>query len=98
MPVAIRNSLLLVLAGTAGYFDALCYLALTVFPANMTGNTVLLSIALVQEDAQAIVNSGLALLGFVAGAALGVWIVHSEVTCQAAHPRTTSSAGHPCPG
>ena len=46
MPVAIRNSLLLVLAGTAGYFDALCYLALTVFPANMTGNTVLLSIAL----------------------------------------------------
>jgi uncharacterized membrane protein YoaK (UPF0700 family) len=44
----------------------------------MTGNTVLLSIALVQEDTQAILNSGVALFGFVAGAALGAWIVHSE--------------------
>jgi uncharacterized membrane protein YoaK (UPF0700 family) len=78
MPIAIRNTLLLVLSGTAGYFDAVCYFALKVFPANMTGNTVLLSIALVEADTQAILNSGLVLFGFVAGAALGAWIVERE--------------------
>jgi uncharacterized membrane protein YoaK (UPF0700 family) len=31
MPIAIRNALLLVLAGIAGYVDAACYLALRVF-------------------------------------------------------------------
>lgn len=78
MPVAVRNTLLLLLAGTAGYVDALCYLALKVFPANMTGNTVLLGIALVQRDAQATLHSGLALAGFVAGAAAGAWIVERD--------------------
>ncbi|HQX52053.1 MAG TPA: YoaK family protein [Planctomycetaceae bacterium] len=76
---AIRNGLLLVLAFTAGYIDALSYLGLgRVFTANMTGNTVLLGIALAQFDGDAIARAGLALAGFVAGAAAGAWIVERD--------------------
>jgi uncharacterized membrane protein YoaK (UPF0700 family) len=91
MPPAFRNALLLVLAGTAGYVDALCYLALKVFPANMTGNTVLFSIAVVQRDTPAIFNSGLTLAGFVAGSAAGAWIVDADERA-AVWPRRVSGA------
>lgn len=77
--IAIRNALLLALAFAAGYIDALSYLGLGhVFTANMTGNTVLFGIALAQLDANAIARSGLALAGFLAGAAAGAWIVERD--------------------
>lgn len=73
---------MLTLAFAAGYVDALSYLGLSrVFTANMTGNTVLLGIAIAQLDRDAAVRSGLALIGFLAGAGAGAWIVerdHSE--------------------
>lgn len=78
-PIAIRNRLLLVLAFTAGYIDALSYLGLNrVFTANMTGNTVLLGIALAQFDGAGAARSGLALTGFLAGAAVGAWIAERD--------------------
>lgn len=78
-PIAIRNGLLLALAFAAGYIDALSYLGLShVFTANMTGNTVLLGIALAQLDGDAIARSSLALAGFLAGAAAGAWIVERD--------------------
>jgi uncharacterized membrane protein YoaK (UPF0700 family) len=46
-----------------------------VFTANMTGNTVLLGLALVQADHQEAIRAGLALAGFLGGATLGAWIV-----------------------
>lgn len=77
--IAIRNGLLLALAFAAGYIDALSYLGLgRVFTANMTGNTVLLGIALAQLDGGAIARSGFALAGFLAGAAAGAWIVERD--------------------
>jgi uncharacterized membrane protein YoaK (UPF0700 family) len=67
----------LLLTGAAGYVDAVSYLALgRVFTANMTGNTVLLGLALVQRDGGAIIRTALALGAFVAGAAIGAWLVH----------------------
>jgi len=49
--ITIRNMLLLLLACAAGAIDAISYLGLgRVFTANMTGNTVLLGLALVQAD------------------------------------------------
>ena len=61
---------MLALAFAAGYIDAISYLGLSrVFTANMTGNTVLLGIALAQLDGDAAARSGLALAGFLAGAA-----------------------------
>ena len=75
----IRNGLLLVLAFAAGYIDALSYLGLgRVFTANMTGNTVLLGIAFAELDGAAIRRSSLALVGFLAGAAAGAWIVERD--------------------
>ncbi|MCL4746728.1 MAG: DUF1275 family protein [Burkholderiaceae bacterium] len=71
--------MLLALAFAAGYVDALSYLGLSrVFTANMTGNTVLLGIALAQLDGDAIARSSLALAGFLTGAAAGAWIVERD--------------------
>ncbi len=74
--IRIRNTLLLLLTCTAGYVDAIGYRGLDrVFTANMTGNTVLLGLALVEADSQAALQSGLALAGFLVGSALGAWII-----------------------
>jgi uncharacterized membrane protein YoaK (UPF0700 family) len=73
---ATRNTLLLLLACAAGAADAVSYMELgRVFTANMTGNTVLLALALVQAESQATLRSVLALAGFLVGGALGAWIV-----------------------
>ena len=47
-----------------------------VFTANMTGNTVLLGLALGQAESEAVVRSSLALVGFLAGVALGALTAH----------------------
>ena len=74
-----RDSLLLALSFAAGYVDALSYLGLNrVLTANMTGNTVLLAIALAQLDTHAALRSSVALAGFLVGVAAGAWIVERD--------------------
>ncbi|WP_197025839.1 YoaK family protein [Nocardioides sp. URHA0020] len=64
--------LMLVLTFTTGIVDAVGYLGLDkVFTGNMTGNVVILGMALVGADGLPIVGPVLALLGFMGGAALG---------------------------
>src|SRR6478735_5839666 len=64
--------LMLVLTFTTGIVDAVGYLGLDkVFTGNMTGNVVILGMALVGADGLPIVGPVLALVGFMAGAALG---------------------------
>ena len=71
--------MLLLLTGAAGIADAISYLGLGhVFTAMMTGNTVLLGLALAQGEAYAAARSMLALFGFVAGVALGALIAGTE--------------------
>jgi uncharacterized membrane protein YoaK (UPF0700 family) len=71
----LRDSLLLLLAGAAGSLDAISYLGLGhVFTANMTGNTVLLGVALSQRDIPAVLRNAVALVGFGVGVALGTAI------------------------
>ncbi len=68
---------MLLLTGAAGYVDAISYLALgRVFTANMTGNTVLFGLAIVQGDGGAVVRTALALGAFIGGTAIGAWLVH----------------------
>jgi uncharacterized membrane protein YoaK (UPF0700 family) len=56
----------------AGAVDALSYMGLgQVLTANMTGNTVLLGLALGQAETSAAVRSSIALAGFLVGASLG---------------------------
>jgi uncharacterized membrane protein YoaK (UPF0700 family) len=68
--------MLCLLAWAAGIIDAVSYLGLgRVFTAMMTGNTVLLALAIGQGEAMAVVRSALALAGFSVGAATGALIV-----------------------
>ena len=68
--------MLVALSAAAGCVDAASYLGLDhVFTANMTGNTVLLGIALGRAEWKAALRSGVALAGFVAGVGAGALIV-----------------------
>lgn len=71
-----RDAMVLMLTWAAGSVDAISYLALDhVFTANMTGNTVLLGLAIGQGHGWAALRSIVALAGFALGAALGARIV-----------------------
>jgi uncharacterized membrane protein YoaK (UPF0700 family) len=68
-PAAMRDILVLLLAFTAGCVDAISYLDLgNIFTANMTGNTVLLGLSLVQAQWLAAGRSAVALAAYLAGA------------------------------
>src|SRR5215472_6553237 len=68
----MRDALLVALTAAAGWVDALSYLALGhVFTANMTGNLVLLGVAVGSLQAGGAERSAVALAGFAAGALLG---------------------------
>lgn len=68
--VSLRSMpvILLLLTSVAGSIDVIGYLKLgEVFTANMTGNTVLLGIALGRGKSEAAIRSFIALIGFVTG-------------------------------
>lgn len=68
--------LLLALALAAGSVDALTYLGLgRVFTANMTGNTVLLGVAVAEESSSDALRALIALGGFCLGAAAGMLLI-----------------------
>src|SRR5262249_55125597 len=70
-PLATRSALVVLLAVAAGFSDALGYVALgRVFTANMTGNTILLGLAIGQGHLQAALRSVAALVGFSFGVLL----------------------------
>jgi uncharacterized membrane protein YoaK (UPF0700 family) len=54
-----------------------------VFTANMTGNTVLLGLSLVQGDAEGTGRSLLALGGFLLGGGVGAWIAYRSPAADA---------------
>jgi len=71
-----RNPMVLVLTWAASAVDAISYLGLGhVFTANMTGNAVLLGVAIGQGQGLAALRSIIALAGFVVGVAFGAIIV-----------------------
>ncbi|MCL8025740.1 YoaK family protein [Nocardioides bruguierae] len=71
-PATLHLVLMLVLTFTTGIVDAVGYLGLDrVFTGNMTGNVVILGMALTGADDLPVVGPILALLGFMGGAAIG---------------------------
>ena len=71
--------MLLLLTLAAASVDAISYLGLGhVFTAMMTGNTVLLGLALAQGEVLAALRSILALIGFAIGVFAGAIIVERE--------------------
>jgi uncharacterized membrane protein YoaK (UPF0700 family) len=74
--IASRDIMLLVLTCAAGLVDAISYLEMGhVFTAMMTGNTVLLALAIGQGEVMAALRSTLALVAFSAGAAGGALVL-----------------------
>lgn len=72
---------ILLLTWVAGTIDAIGYLGFGhVFTANMTGNAVLLGIAVGQRQGLAAVRSIVALLGFVSGVSVGAVLAHRSGT------------------
>jgi uncharacterized membrane protein YoaK (UPF0700 family) len=66
-----RKGLVLLLAGAAGCLDAVGYLMLGLFTANMTGNTILLGLSIGREAWADALHNVLALGAFVVGAGAG---------------------------
>lgn len=67
-----RYTLLLLLCLVAGMVDVIGFLELGhVFTANMTGNIVLLGMAIGQSQELAVLRAGIALMGFIGGNILG---------------------------
>jgi uncharacterized membrane protein YoaK (UPF0700 family) len=68
---------LLVLAFAAGSVDAISYLGLgRAFPANMTGNTVLLAIAIARGGSAHALRAAICLIGFSLGVLGGGLMIH----------------------
>ena len=68
---AVRDLFLLVLTACAGSLDAVGYLRLHAFAANMTGNTVIFGLSLGGRHLQAVWPPVVALAAFAAGAFIG---------------------------
>jgi uncharacterized membrane protein YoaK (UPF0700 family) len=91
-PLLSRDAMLLVLTWAAGSVDSVSYLGLGhVFTAMMTGNTVLLGLALAQGELLAAARSILALLGFALGVTLGAMIVERDES-EAEWPHVVTAA------
>lgn len=78
---------MLALALAAGAVDALSFLALgQVFTANMTGNVVLLGLALGTGDTSHVIRSGIALATFCLGLAIGFTLLGRTAPAGRAPP------------
>lgn len=92
LPMLGRDGMLLLLTWAAGSVDAVSYLGLGhVFTAMMTGNTVLLGLAIGQGQALAALRSVIALAGFCLGAAVGAFIVERDKKQQDWPPAVTGA-------
>jgi len=82
----IHLRLMLALTFSTGVVDAVGYLGMgRVFTGNMTGNVVILGMALTGADGLSVVGPALALLGFLAGAALGGRVLRRAGTAWTGH-------------
>src|SRR3712207_2924680 len=91
-PATVRDAMLVMLSLAAGCVDAVGYLGLgQIFVANMTGNTVLLGLALGQAKGQAALRAVVALAGFVVGVAAGAAIVGPGRERSAWSPAVTAA-------
>lgn len=70
----MRPLSLVLLSIAAGCVDAIAFLHAGAFPANMTGNSVVLALALARTGIVGALPSAQALLGFIIGAVAGAWL------------------------
>lgn len=90
--VRLRNILIVVLAFTSGFIDAISFLGLAVFASVMTGNTVLLGLAIGTGNVPLGLGALFALVGYIGGVILGVRIVGQFTIQQKIWPNTVTKA------
>src|SRR5215208_6665563 len=91
-PARVRDAMLVMLSLAAGCVDAVGYLGLgQIFVANMTGNTVLLGLALGQAKGQAALRAVVALAGFIVGVGAGAAIVGRDPERSTWSPGVTAA-------
>ena len=91
-PATVRNAILVMLSLAAGCVDAVGYLGLgQSFVANMTGNTVLLGLALGQAKGKAALRAVVALAGFIVGVGAGAAIVGRDPERSTWSPGVTAA-------
>lgn len=74
-----RHIIILLLCMSSGIVDVVGYLSLGhVFTANMTGNIVLMGLAIGKVEGLAVLRSVTALVGFIAGTAIAALIVNKD--------------------
>ena len=79
----LRDALVVILAFISGFIDALAYLGLGgIFVSNMTGNTVLLGLAISQGRIIAAARSTTSLLGYLLGVAIGANIIRPASSAE----------------
>ena len=89
----LRQTLVVVLAVVSGATDAIGLLALGgAFTSVMTGNMVLLGVSVASRDSGLALSSGLAILAFCAGAALGARLAGSPRPGDRLWPRAVTVA------
>ena len=87
-----RDTLVAILAFAAGSIDALSFLALgSVFASFMSGNTVTLGLGIGMGDFPQALHSMTAVLGYVAGVALGANIGYKSSTSKKIWPYVTTN-------
>lgn len=90
--IKLRNMLIVVLAFTSGFIDAISFLGLTVFASVMTGNTVLLGLAIGTGNVSLGLGALVALVGYIGGVAVGARIVDPKTVPQVLWPDTVTRA------
>jgi uncharacterized membrane protein YoaK (UPF0700 family) len=90
--VNVRDILLVVLAFTSGFIDAISFLGLAVFASVMTGNTVLLGLAIGTANIPLGLGALLALVGYIGGVVLGARIVDPSTVPQEIWPNAVTKA------
>jgi uncharacterized membrane protein YoaK (UPF0700 family) len=90
--VFVRNMLIVLLAFTSGFIDALSFLGLGVFASVQTGNTVLLGLAIGSGKIFQVLVSMAAITGYIGGVALGARIVDPTSVPKKIWPTTVTKA------
>jgi uncharacterized membrane protein YoaK (UPF0700 family) len=90
--VFMRDMLIVLLAFTSGFIDALSFLGLGVFASVQTGNTVLLGLAIGSGKIFQTLVSLTAITGYIGGVALGARIVDPTLVPQKIWPTAVTKA------
>ena len=78
----LRNTLLVALASLSGFMDTISFIGLDVFASVLTGNTVLLGLAISTGNLLNVIVSLVAIMGFIGGVALGNRLAEPDLEFQ----------------